>query len=165
MSKPNIINLNELEYVPHSHGENFQAECAPVANQLNASKLGYRVTRVPPGKRAWPLHAHYVNEEMFFILEGSGSVKIGDALHPITKGDFISAPAKPELPHQIINTSNATLSYICVSTMLEPEIAVYPESGKLGIIAGSAPGRLNEDTGVVKFIEAESGVDYWQGEN
>lgn len=165
MSNSHIINLKDLEFSKHSHGENFEAETAPVANQINAKQLGYRVTRLPPRKRAWPLHAHYVNEEMFFVLSGSGTVRIGEGSYPISEGDFISAPANPEEPHQIINTSDSTLTYICVSTMLEPEVAVYPESGKIGIIAGSPPGRIDEQSGVVKFIDKDTGVDYWDGEN
>ena len=109
MSNKNVINLNELEYSNHSLGESFDAECAQVANRLNAKKLGYRVTRLPPGKRAWPLHAQYANKEMFFILNGSGSVRIGKNTYPIKQGDFISAPANPQEPHQIINTSSALL--------------------------------------------------------
>ncbi|AOE50319.1 cupin domain-containing protein [Kangiella sediminilitoris] len=165
MSNSHIINLKDLEFSKHSHGDNFEAETAPVANNIGAKQLGYRVTRVPPGKRAWPLHAHYVNEEMFFVLSGHGTVRLGEDSYPINEGDFISAPANPDKAHQIINTSDSTLTYMCVSTMLEPEVAVYPESGKVGIIAGSAPGRIDEKSGVVKFIEKDSGVDYWDGEN
>lgn len=164
MSDSHIVNLSDLEFSRRSHAESFEAETAPVANRLNAQKLGYRVTRVPPGKRAWPLHAHYVNEEMFFVLAGEGSVRIGDETYPIKQGDFISAPANPNEPHQIVNTSTETLTYICVSTMLEPDIAVYPDSGKVGVFAGSAPGRINEEAGTVKFFNDE-GVDYWDGES
>ena len=39
--------------------------------------LHYNLTAVPPGKRAFPFHNHRVNEEMFFILEGTGEVRIG----------------------------------------------------------------------------------------
>lgn len=164
MSNPRILNLDDLEYTKQTHGENFEAEFAPVANRLNATKLGYRVTRVPPGKRAWPLHAHYVNEEMFFVLDGNGTVRIGDDSFPIKQGDFIAAPPSPEEPHQIINTSKQELTYICVSTMLEPEVAIYPDSEKIGIVAGTPPGRVSEEGGLFKFIHKDSGMGYWDGE-
>jgi len=43
---------------------------AAIANLIGAKKLGYRMTVVPPGKKAWPYHAHLVNEEelSFMIL-------------------------------------------------------------------------------------------------
>jgi len=165
MSNLRILNLENLEYSKQKHGKNFEAEFAPVANRLNAKKLGYRVTRVPAGKRAWPLHAHYVNEEMFFVLSGSGTVRIGEESYPIKKGDFIAAPPNPEEPHQIINSSDSTLTYMCVSTMLEPEVAIYPDSEKIGIVAGTPPGRVSEKKGLFKFVHNDSGIGYWDGED
>jgi hypothetical protein len=39
------------------------------------------------------------------VLEGEGEIRIGDAKHPIRKGDFIACPpGGPETAHQIINT-------------------------------------------------------------
>ncbi len=158
-----IINLDQIEFSRHTNGENFDAETAPVANRIGANKLGYRVTKLPPGKRAWPLHAHYVNEEMFFVLSGTGSVRLGEETHSIRAGDFIAAPPNPECAHQIVNTSDSELVYICVSTMLEPEVAVYPESGKMAVVAGDAPGRTKDNT-LFKVFKQDAGVDYWDDE-
>jgi len=166
MSKK-IINLNDLEYKRQTHGQQFDAEFATVANHINAEKLGYRITRVPSGKRAWPLHAHHVNEEMFFILSGRGSVRMGAETFPVSEGDFIAAPPNPDEPHQIINDSDTTLTYLCVSTMLEPEVVSYPDSNKIGIIAGRAPGKefvKGDKKGVFKFVKDDMGVGYWEGE-
>jgi len=165
MNKQRILNIDDLEYSSQNHGENFEAEFAPVANRLNAIKLGYRVTRVPPGKRAWPLHAHYVNEELFYVLTGNGVVRFGDDSYPIRKGDFIAAPPNPDEPHQIVNTTAQVLTYICVSTMLEPDVVTYPDSDKIGIIAGTPPGRVPEKKGLFKFVRNDSGVGYWDGED
>jgi len=46
-----------------------------VGTRLGARLLGYNITAVPPGKRAFPLHNHMVNEEMFFVVEGHGEVE------------------------------------------------------------------------------------------
>ena len=53
---------------------------------------------VPPGKKAWPYHAHHVNEELFIILEGEGMLRIGGAEHPVKVGDVIARPAYPSPP-------------------------------------------------------------------
>ena len=42
------------------------------------------------GKRAFPFHSHRVNEEMFFVLEGKGEIRIGTETYPVTRGDVIS---------------------------------------------------------------------------
>lgn len=36
----------------------------------------------------------------------------------------------PDYPHRILDTSDAPLKYLSISTMEEPEICEYPDSGK-----------------------------------
>ena len=49
---------------------------------------------------------------MFFVLHGSGEVRIGEARYPIRAGDIIACPAGgKETAHQIINTGNEELRY------------------------------------------------------
>ena len=121
-------------------------------------------TVIPPGKRAFPYHAHRGNEEMFFILDGEGSVRIAGAIHRIRKGDFISLTPGRDSAHQIINDSKAPLRYLAVSTMEVPEVVEYPDSGKLGVMAGSLGGRPATEDSVRRFTRLRDGVDYWEGE-
>lgn len=124
MTRP-ILNLDELAFDIQTHGERFEARMAPVAGRIGAAKLGYRVTQLPPVKRAWPFHSHHANEEMIFVLEGRGRLRLADGEHPIRAGDFIAAPAGGvETAHQIINDSDQPLTYLCVSTMIEPEVVL-----------------------------------------
>lgn len=67
---------------------------------------------------------------MFVVLEGSGTLRAAAEMLPIKAGDVIFIPTGPEYPHQIINTSEAPLKYLSISTMEEPEICEYPDSGK-----------------------------------
>ena len=73
-----IMNLDELKYTEFGKGENFNAERAPISDNIGAEKLGYAVVRLKPGKRAWPYHSHYVNEELFYVLEGEGTLRHAD---------------------------------------------------------------------------------------
>jgi uncharacterized cupin superfamily protein len=143
MTKKQIINSSELEFkpfpapMPESVKAKYEGSTlAFVAPLIGAQKLGYNITIVPPGKRAFPFHSHRVNEEMFFILEGEGEVRIGNETFPIQKGDFIAnPPGAAETAHQIINTSDKELRYLAVSTKFSPEIADYPDSKKFGVLA------------------------------
>lgn len=111
------------------------ARMGQIGAVVGAQKLGYNVTAVPPGRRAFPFHSHRVNEEMFFVLEGEGEVRIGDARHPIKKGDVVACPpGGPETAHQMINTGATELRYLAVSTKMVPEIAEYPDSKKFGVL-------------------------------
>jgi uncharacterized cupin superfamily protein len=124
-----------------------------------ATKLGAAVLVLGPGKIACPYHLHHAQEEMFVILEGSGTLRIAGEHVPIGAGDVITAPAGPDYPRQIINTSDAQLKYLAISTQDDPEIYEYPDSGKFMAEAGLA----REHPFEVIQRSGES-LDYWDGE-
>ena len=158
-----IINIADVELLPRppqfaptgAAADRFEARVAQIASKIGAKKLGYNVTAVPPGKRAYPFHSHRVQEEMFFILDGTGEVRIGAERFPIRRGDIIACPTGgPETAHQIINTGNTELRYLAVSSRGEAEICEYPDSGK---IAGFGEG--------MRFVfRAGEQAGYWEGE-
>jgi uncharacterized cupin superfamily protein len=161
----NIVNLDELEGTRElRHGERFDAKLAPVGSRIGARKLGYNVTTVAPGKRAFPFHNHHVNEELFFVLEGEGKLRLGDDEHPVRKGDFVCCPAGGA-PHQFINTGTSPLRYLAVSTMIDCDVWHYPDSKKFGVIAGRDPSLPpSQATFPSRFVGDDVGLDYWHGE-
>lgn len=171
MTRP-LINLDELQAVPVSPAgvvvpEKFQgATVAPISHRIGAQKLGYNLTEVPPGKAAFPFHSHFANEEMFFILSGSGELRYGETRYPVRAADVIACPPGDGThAHQLINTSKTEpLRYLSVSTAITPEYVQYPDSGKSG--ASMYLGR--DETGRPKAIrllnrEADN-LGYWDGE-
>jgi uncharacterized cupin superfamily protein len=167
-----IINLADVELSslpdgvapPESMRDRYEARMGAVGVRIGAQKLGYNVTAVAPGKRAFPFHNHRVNEEMFFVLEGTGEVRIGDAVYPIRAGDVIAClPGGPETAHQITNTGLIELRYLAVSTKTLPEVVEYPDSGKFGILA-EFPGAPGERPKGFRFVSRESeSMPYWEG--
>ncbi len=133
-----------------------------IAPLLGARKLGYNITAVPPGKRAFPLHNHRVNEAMFFILEGTGELRFGPETYPVRPGDVIACPpGGQDKAHQIINTGECEMRHLAVSTKLSPEVAEYPDSGKFGVLAEFA----DEPDGPTRILGREGeGLGYWEGE-
>ena len=162
MSKP-IINIDDLEFSKFGKGEQFSANRADVSAKIGASKLGYGVVRLAPGKRGWPYHSHYANEEMFYVLAGEGTLRHADQEYPVRAGDFICAPADPEQPHQIVNTSERELSYIALSTQEHTDVFVYPDSGKYGVWHGKTRNPADPGSFLV-FARKATAVDYWDGE-
>src|SRR4051812_2658112 len=159
----NMVNLSGLELQPRppqfaptgAAAERYDARIAFIGARIGAKKLGYNLTAVPPGKRAFPFHSHRVQEEMFFVLEGTGEVRIGSEHFPIRSGDIIACPTGgPETAHQIVNTGKTELKYLAVSTKASAEICEYPDSGK---IAGFGDG--------MRFVfRAGEQAGYWEGE-
>lgn len=166
MSKQ-ILNIEELEYMDWGHGEKFAAKFGLMSRRIGSKNLGYNLTVVPPGKRAFPFHSHRVNDEMFFVIEGKGEIRIGEKTHQIRQGDVIACPpGGPESAHQIINSSDADLRYLAVSTNMSPEVAEYPDSGKIGVIIeleGSEGGM--PDMWRLMMKGESTKADYWEGED
>jgi uncharacterized cupin superfamily protein len=167
-----VINLDEVVieerpafFQPQgATAEKFGSRTGLVGARIGAQKLGYNVTVVAPGKRGYPLHNHHANEEMFFILQGSGELRVGEERYSLRAGDFIAhPPGGPETAHQIINTGSEEMRYLAVSTMIVPEVVEYPDSGKVACIsrqtAADGSQRLVRQIG-----RPGTSLDYWDGE-
>jgi uncharacterized cupin superfamily protein len=170
-TKP-VINLDEVTLderpaffqPPVSVADRFGSRSAIVGARIGARLLGYNITAVPPGMRAFPLHNHHANEEMFYILQGTGELRIGDERYSIRAGDFIAnPPGGPDSAHQILNTGTEEMRYLAVSTMITPETVEYPDSKKIATY--SRQPQPDGSLRVLRQISREGqGVDYWDGE-
>lgn len=171
MQKP-ILNIEDTkavlisDYKPGAPEKYQGPQMAEISEVIGAVKLGYNITIVPPGKAAFPAHNHYGNEEMFFIIEGAGEVRIGKENYPIRTGDVIACPAGgEETAHQILNTSETlTLRYLAVSTMQSPDLVQYPDSGKTGATCFYDDAKAGSSK-VVRILNREQdNLGYWDGE-
>lgn len=172
MLKP-IINIADVDLEPRPPGftpsgtaaERFDAKMGFIGPRIGAQKLGYNITAVPPGKRAYPFHNHHVNEEMIFVLHGTGEIRIGENIYPVRAGDVIACPAGgTDTAHQIINSSADELRYLAVSTKLSPEIADYPDSGKFGVLAELPAGADGKPQRFLFVGRKSDSLNYWEGE-
>jgi uncharacterized cupin superfamily protein len=172
MTKP-ILNIADvvIQTADPSHApkgdtaKHYDIRWGEIASQIGARKLGYNLTVVAPVKRNCPFHSHRVEEEMFFILEGSGELRYGNACYPIKTGDVIACPTGgPETAHQIINTGEVELRYLAVSNQSEAEICEYPDSGKYLAFAPGDPSTDNLPRQLRVIGRHDESLDYWDGE-
>jgi uncharacterized cupin superfamily protein len=134
----------------------YDTQCARLADGTAAVALGMSIDIVAPGMRSCPYHLHHAEEEAFVVLEGRGTLRVAGELLEIKAGDVAFLPAGPDYPHQIINTSDAPLKYLSISTKARPEIVEYPDSGKYLAMPGRGrPGRM---------ARIAPSLDYWDGE-
>lgn len=153
-----VVNIDQLELEHFEQGTRFASDGARIGPILGARELGYSYDVVPPGKASCPFHSHRAEEEMFFIVKGTGTLRYGAERRKVRAGDFICCPTGgPETAHQIVNDSNEPLAYISVSTMMPAEVCEYPDSKKIGSY-GVGEKRLRHLT------EVSAAVDYWKGE-
>lgn len=70
------------------------------------------------------------------MLEGSAKLRLGDREIDVGAGDFVALPMGRAHAHQMVNPSNEPCRYLCLSTLGFAEIAVYPDSKKVGLLGG-----------------------------
>ena len=66
--------------------------------------------RLRPGMSTTP-HYHRLTEEIYYILEGQGLMRVGDEDRQVGPGDAIAIP--PGAMHQITNTGTPLLKFLC----------------------------------------------------
>ena len=112
---------------------------------------GLRHVTIAPGTHGWPRHCHASEEELFVILGGSGTVRIGDEEAHVRAGHVLSRPAGTRLAHSFrAGPEGSSTSPTASAT--DNDIVYYPDSGKVSL-AG---------VGVIGRIEP---LDYWDGED
>src|ERR1700722_6987909 len=126
---PNINDPNFDE--PREH-DGYRALRARVSRQAGAERLGLSLWEVPAGEAAYPYHFHYTEEELLLVLEGRPSLRTPEGWRELQPGEVISFPRGEAGGHQLINRGAETVRFLSFSTNDEPDIVMYPDSGKLG---------------------------------
>ena len=147
-----------LEDIPVSHRQDhegyefFRRKFIPYGEAKNTQVCVYEI---PPGKAAYPYHFHYKNEETFFILSGEGILKTPQGERKVGTGEFLFFPAGPEGAHKLTNASETeNLRYIDFDVVHDLDIAVYPDSEKIGIWGMD----------INQIFPQNANVDYFEGE-
>lgn len=156
-----IRNVHDVELEHYVREPLYDGRGARLGRGTAARKLGASVDILAPGKRGCPYHLHHAQEEMFVILEGRGTLRVAGEMLPLKAGDVVFIPAGPDHPHQIINSSDAPLKYLSISTKDSPDIVEYPDSNKFLAIAGES-GAARPAFDVIHPLGPS--VDYWEGE-
>jgi mannose-6-phosphate isomerase-like protein (cupin superfamily) len=66
--------------------------------------------RLPPGSSTMA-HRHGMTEEIYYVLEGEGLMRLGDESRRVGPGDAIAIP--PGTLHQIANAGPTVLKFLC----------------------------------------------------
>ena len=152
------IKHSRIETIPASHKcehdgyEYFRRKFVPFGGAKNTLVSVYEI---PPGKAAYPYHYHLKDEETFYILSGEGLLKTPDGDRPVHAGELLFFPAGNAGAHKLTNTSSTEkLVYIDFDVIHDLDVALYPDSGKIGV--------WGKD--VNRVYRVDENVDYYDGE-
>jgi uncharacterized cupin superfamily protein len=161
---PHIVSLETAPTTTSQHGEKFAANRKRLAAAAGARAIGCSWFEVPPGKQAFPHHAHLGNEEAFYILSGKGEVRLGEERFPVAAGDFIACPPALDTAHSILNTGDVPLTYLGISTASGTDVIVYPDSKKFAAAAGGDVHKGLLAAPFFKLVKDQPSVDYFLDE-
>jgi len=138
-----VKSLGKLESVAFNGSTEFKLK--PVVPLTEAKQCAVNFVEVEPGGTAFAYHWHEMNEEVFYIISGTGTVKTRQGELAVKTGDAITFPAGPEGAHVISNASQTEkLVYLDFDTSNQCEIVHFPEMKKIMPLGPFSHGMYNE---------------------
>lgn len=155
-----VTNVEQVEWT-ETRAADARFRRKRLAAAAGGEALGCSLYEIPPDGRDWAYHFHHGNEEALYVLDGDGVLQSPDGEHPLRPGDYVALPAGPASAHRVHNRGARPLRFLCMSTMREPDVVEYPETGRLGVFCGAAPGGDPAARTRSGFYLRDATVDHW----
>ncbi|HET6159836.1 MAG TPA: cupin domain-containing protein [Dongiaceae bacterium] len=110
---------------PEGDGD-LRATIAHFGRALGLVRLGVNQEIVPPGCRTSIPHAHSLEEEFVFVIEGRPDLWIDGEIHPLRPGDGIAFPAGAGIAHCLINNTDRDVRLLIVGENIAGDRVAYP---------------------------------------
>lgn len=136
MDKPNKVLHAHIESLERRHVDDhsgYEFYRRRLMGRGDSGRCLVSVYEIPPGKSAYPYHYHLKDEEVFYIISGEGTLRTPGSERTVRAGELIFFPAGEGGAHKLTNTGRETLTYIDFDAVNDLDVAVYPDSGKLGV--------------------------------
>ncbi len=148
----NMRDLTGKEKAEHSEYQYCRKTFVPRGSADSTLVCVYEIS---PGKAAYPYHYHMKDEETFYIISGQGILRTPEGEKQVSAGDLLFFPAGSEGAHKLTNSSETEkLIYIDFDVIHDLDVAVYPDSGKIGVWG----------KGINRVYPADADVDYYKDE-
>lgn len=134
-------------HVKHPFNPRSEVFMTRLSDPAGMKHMGVSLARVPPGKESFIPHAHTLNEEWVYILEGRGVVLLGDQEHEVGPGDFLGFPTDGTV-HHLTNTGDVDLVFLQGGERREGDAGRFPTLGKLGVHLGDGRMRFMKESDI-----------------
>jgi len=152
-----IFNLNADEWDRVEERPGWRSKDAWVGAHIDAELIGGSMYELDAGDKLWPYHTHHANEEWMIVLRGRPMLRTPEGERELAEGDVVCFRRGKDGLHQVRNATDEPIRVLMLSTLVAPDLVVYPDSGKVGArsVAGerillSRPGPM---------------LEYWDGED
>jgi uncharacterized cupin superfamily protein len=151
-----VFNLNGDEWDRTEERPGWRSKDAWVGARIGSELIGGSLYELEPGDRLWPYHTHHANEEWLLVVRGRPTLRTPEGEQELVEGDIVAFRRGKDGAHQVRNGTDEPIRVLMLSTLIQPDIVEYPDSGKVG--ARSVAGE--------RILLARPGpdLDYWDGE-
>ncbi len=145
---PTIVNVRDVE-PKEIIRPRIQRTRRNLGTAVGSVTTGLQHVEVVPGMLSAPLHCHSLEEEIFVILDGDGTLLLGDEETPVRPGHVVSCLPGTGIAHAFRGGENG-LTYLAYGTREPGDMCFYPTSSKIAV------------AGAIFRVEP---LDYWDGED
>jgi uncharacterized cupin superfamily protein len=155
---PHIVRTAAIDWAQtwrgrHPFNPASEMRLAPLSGPAGMTRVGVSLIRIPPGKESFIPHAHAVQEEFVFILEGAGEAVLDGVAHAVGPGDFVGFPTDGVV-HSLRSLGPGDLVYLTGGERSAVEVAEMPSIGKTTVFRNGRMTLYGRD-GVEDLSEAE----------
>lgn len=123
-----VVHADEIAgwRTPPPHARTLKVLLSPSRQPVSAG-LGIGMVILPPGETSTP-HTHDSEQEVWYVISGSGLVRVGQETARLRPDTIVVAPAGVE--HQLSNDGDTDLKAIWLFTPAGPELQYLPPEGE-----------------------------------
>jgi uncharacterized cupin superfamily protein len=147
---PTIVALGDVPAEDFTGGGDVVVVRRDLGDALGSRSIGLGHLVVEPGALSCPPHCHAAEEEVFVVLDGDGTLLLGDDEHTVRPGSVVARPAGTGVAHAF-RAADAPLTLLAFGTREPNDIVFFPRSGKVALRGIKARFLVNR-------------VEYWDGE-
>jgi uncharacterized cupin superfamily protein len=144
-----IVNVDDVEGVPFGRGQ-VESVRRNLGEASGSQTTGLKQVWAAPSKHATPLHCHSLEEELFVVLDGQGTLLLGDEELPVRAGHVVARPPGTGVAHAF-RAGLDGLEFLAYGTRHPGDMCYYPRSNKVSF----------RGLGIIGRVER---LNYWDGE-
>lgn len=135
-----IVNVEDADGEEWRAGDDMGALTKELAGKRSVL-AGLNLDIVPPGLLNTAPHFHSAEEEVFVVIDGEGTLLLGDEEHSVRRGHVVARPPGTKVAHAFRGGDNG-LSVLLYGTREPNDMTYYPRSDIFALRGIGLLGRL-----------------------
>ena len=122
-------------------------EKRPLGDLFGLSNFGVNLTRLPPGSASALRHAHALQDEFVYVLEGEPTLVTDAGATPLAPGMCAGFPAGTGNAHHLVNRTERDVLYLEIGDRSPGDSASYPDDDLLAALGDDGKWRYTRKDG------------------